>query len=177
VRVSQSCPTLCDPLDYTVHGILQVKIPEWVAGPFSRRSSQPRDWTQVSHIAGRFFTSWATREAPFNYLVSCLRFSIFSQSRQIIASHKWNHTLNFCFSNMLLTTFIYLDHTLWPLCAPLSLILWPMGNIINIYSTTMLNQLISYESLSLKASDSFLAELSKHTLSVTHRREDLPFLA
>ena len=36
---------------------------EWVAFPFSRRSSQPRDWTQVSSIAGRFFTSWATREA------------------------------------------------------------------------------------------------------------------
>ena len=36
---------------------------EWVAVPFSRVSSQPRDWTQVSHIAGRFFTIWATREA------------------------------------------------------------------------------------------------------------------
>ena len=58
------CPTLCDPLDYTVHGILQARILEWVAVPFSRRSSQPRDQTQVSHIAGGFFTSWATREAP-----------------------------------------------------------------------------------------------------------------
>ena len=49
---------------YTVPGILQARILEWVAGPFSRGSSQPRDWTQVSHTAGRFFTSWATREAP-----------------------------------------------------------------------------------------------------------------
>ena len=42
---------------YTVHGILQARILEWAAFPFSRGSSQPRDWTQVSHIAGRFFTS------------------------------------------------------------------------------------------------------------------------
>ena len=47
-------------MDYTVHGILQVRILEWVAFPFSRGFSQPRDWTQVSHIAGRFFTNWAT---------------------------------------------------------------------------------------------------------------------
>ena len=40
------------------------RILEWVAFPFSRASSQPRDWTQVSRIAGRFFTSWATREGP-----------------------------------------------------------------------------------------------------------------
>ena len=55
VKVAQSCLTLYDPMDYTVHEILQAKILEWVAFPFSRRSSQPRDWTQVSRIAGRFF--------------------------------------------------------------------------------------------------------------------------
>ena len=64
VKVTQSCPTLCDPMDYTLHGILQVRIVEWVAFPFSKGSSQPRDWTQVSRIAGRVFTSWTTREAP-----------------------------------------------------------------------------------------------------------------
>ena len=63
VKVIQSCPTLCDPIDYIVHGILQARILEWVAFPFSRGSSQPRDRTQVSCIAGRFFTSWAAREA------------------------------------------------------------------------------------------------------------------
>ena len=63
VKVAQSCPTLCDPVDYTVHGILQARILEWVAFPFSRRSSQPRDWTQISRIAGRFFPSWATDPA------------------------------------------------------------------------------------------------------------------
>ena len=45
-KVTQSCPTLCDPMDYTVHGMLQVRILEWVAFPFSRGSSQPRDPTQ-----------------------------------------------------------------------------------------------------------------------------------
>ena len=60
------CPTLCDPMDYTVHGILQARILQWVAFPFSRGSSQPRDRTQVSRIAGEFFTNWANREAPIN---------------------------------------------------------------------------------------------------------------
>ena len=132
VKVAHSCTTLCDSMDYAVHGILQARILvkvkvkvtqsvwlfaipwtvahqdplsiefsrqeywsglqfpspgdlpdpgikpgspalqadslpsellEWVAIPFSRGSSQPRDWTQVSRIAGKFFTSWATREA------------------------------------------------------------------------------------------------------------------
>ena len=57
VKVPQSCPTLCDPMDYTVHGILQARILEWVAISFSRGSSQARDRIQVSCIAGRFFTS------------------------------------------------------------------------------------------------------------------------
>ena len=57
VKVSQWCLTLCHPMNYTVHGILQARILDWVAFPFSRGSSQPRDRTQVSHIAGRFFTS------------------------------------------------------------------------------------------------------------------------
>ena len=64
VKVAQSCPTFCDPVDYTVHGILQARILEWAAFPFSRRSSQPRDWIQVFCIAGGFFTNWAIREAP-----------------------------------------------------------------------------------------------------------------
>ena len=63
MKVTQLCPTLCDPMDYRAHGILQARIQEWVAFPFSRGSSQPRNQTGVSHIAGGFFTSWATREA------------------------------------------------------------------------------------------------------------------
>jgi len=53
VKVTLSCLTLCNPMDYTVHGILQARILEWVAFPFCRGSFQPRDQTQVSHIAGR----------------------------------------------------------------------------------------------------------------------------
>ena len=52
VKVAQLCPTLCNPMVYTVYGILQARIPEWVAFSFSRGSPQPRDRTQVSHIAG-----------------------------------------------------------------------------------------------------------------------------
>ena len=62
VKVAHSCPTLGNPMDYTVRGILQARILEWVAFPFFRGSSQPRDWTQVSRIVGGFFTIWATRE-------------------------------------------------------------------------------------------------------------------
>ena len=57
VKVTQSCLALCDPMDYTVHGILQARILEWVAFPFSRGSSQPRDQTQVFCIVGRFSTA------------------------------------------------------------------------------------------------------------------------
>ena len=61
VKVTRSCPTLCYPMDCTsLHGILQARILEWVAIPFSRGSSQYRDLTQVSCIAGRFFTVWTT---------------------------------------------------------------------------------------------------------------------
>ena len=54
----------CSLPSSSVHGILQARILEWVAIPFSRGSSQPRDRTQVSCIAGGFFTTWTTREAP-----------------------------------------------------------------------------------------------------------------
>ena len=65
VLVTQSCLSLCDPMDYSqpgssVHRIFQARTLEWVAIPFSRGSSRPRDWTLVSCIAGRFFTLWAT---------------------------------------------------------------------------------------------------------------------
>ena len=66
-EVAHSCPTLCDPMDYrlpgfSVHGILRARTLEWVAISFSRGSSQPRDRTQVSCIAGRRFILWVTRE-------------------------------------------------------------------------------------------------------------------
>ena len=68
-EVAQSCPTLCNPMDGSlpgsaVHGIFPARVLEWVAISFSRGSSQPRDWTQVSCIADRRFTVWATYPAP-----------------------------------------------------------------------------------------------------------------
>ena len=89
VLVAQLCLTPWDPMDWSpqgssVHGILQARILEWVAIPFSKGSSQPRVWTQVSHIAGRFFTVWATREAKkegslatINPLFASITFSVF----------------------------------------------------------------------------------------------------
>ena len=70
VKVTQSCPTLCNPMDYRVHGILQARILEWVVISFPRGSSWPRDWTQVSRIAGRLFTNRVTRKGHrgFNLL-------------------------------------------------------------------------------------------------------------
>ena len=69
VLVAQSCLTLhhlmdCSPPGSSVDGSLQTRIPEWVAFPFSRQSSWPKDRTQVSCIVGRLFIIWATREAP-----------------------------------------------------------------------------------------------------------------
>ena len=70
-EVTQSCLTLCDPMDCSlpgssIHGIFQARVLEGVAISFSRRSSQPRGWTQVSCIVGRHFTIWATREVTHN---------------------------------------------------------------------------------------------------------------
>ena len=69
-EVAQSCLTLCDPMDSSLpgsslHGILLARVLEWVAISFSRGSSQLRDRTRVSRIAGRHFNLWATREAHF----------------------------------------------------------------------------------------------------------------
>ena len=80
--VTQSCPTLWDPMDCrppgsSVHGILQARILEWLAISFSRGSSWPRNQTQISCIAGRFFTNWAMREAPWKSANTFLRGYIF----------------------------------------------------------------------------------------------------
>ena len=76
VLAAQLCPTLCDPMGYSlpgssVHGILQATILEWAAIPFSRGSSRPRDRIWVSRIPGRFSTIEATRN-PFETLVKQL---------------------------------------------------------------------------------------------------------
>ena len=86
-EVSQSCLTLCDPMDcslpgFSVHGIFQARVLEWVAISFSKGSSQPRDQTQVSRIAGRHCTIWATSEGPNSKL----------KQLQLIDKHTFNLT-------------------------------------------------------------------------------------
>ena len=77
--IAQSCLTLCDPMDcsppgFLSMGILQARILEWVAMPHSRRSSQPRDQTQVSRIAGGFLIVWAPgKPTPHVYWKAFLR--------------------------------------------------------------------------------------------------------
>ena len=66
-EVTQSCPTLLNPMDWrppgsSIHGIFQARVLEWVAIAFSRGSSWPRDQTWVFHTVARYFTIWATRK-------------------------------------------------------------------------------------------------------------------
>ena len=89
VLVAQSCPTLCGPMDCnppgsSVHGILQSRILEWVAIPFSRGSSQPRNGTRVFCIAGRFFYHLIHQG---NLKVTCIFMKGFGQYMHI---HKRN---------------------------------------------------------------------------------------
>ena len=70
---AQSRATLCDPMDWSppgssVHGVLQASILEWAVSSFSRGAFRARNWTWISHIVGKLFTIWATREAPFIYI-------------------------------------------------------------------------------------------------------------
>ena len=100
VLVTQSCATLCDPMKgslpgSSVHGILQVRILEWVAISLSRRSSQPRDWTRVSCITDRFFFIWATRKPIFWSIVDlkCYLFQVYDIVIQYVyrLCSIWSH--------------------------------------------------------------------------------------
>ena len=95
VKVAQSCPTLCDPMDYTVPGILQARILEWVAFPFSRGSSQPSNRTGVSCTADWFFTDWHIREAhiigvPGIKPAVSPRFAYTEPTPPRLVHHRWN---------------------------------------------------------------------------------------
>ena len=92
VKVTHSCPTLCDPMDYSlrgspVHGILQARILKWVAILFSRGSSQPRGQTQIFWIAGEFFTVWVTREDRHGSLY-------------VERGHQYKNKVSFIFANI-----------------------------------------------------------------------------
>ena len=70
LKVAHLCRTHCNLMNYTVHGILHAWILEWVAFPFSRGSSQPKNQIRVSCITGGFFTSWVTRDSYFCYITN-----------------------------------------------------------------------------------------------------------
>ena len=86
-EVAQSCLTLCDPIDYSlpissVHGILQARILKWVAIPFSRGYSWPRDWSRVYCIARRFFIVWVTRKWKKNRYLMLRNLTLFQYHLQ-----------------------------------------------------------------------------------------------
>ena len=98
--VAQSYLTLCSPMDWSlpgssVHGILQARIMEWGAIPFSRGSFQSRDQTQVSCIAGGFFTVWGTRETNSRKRSCKTTPAVYQQGRQPVQrsspAHTWRH--------------------------------------------------------------------------------------
>ena len=100
VLVSQSCPTICNPMDCSlpgssVPGILKAGILEWIAIPFPRGSSRPRVQTWVSCIIGRFFTICATREAHCGELYNYFMKSQFNniEIKFLLVIHS---CLNFC---------------------------------------------------------------------------------
>ena len=100
---TQSCLNPFNPINYrppgsSVHGILQARMLEWAAIPFSRGSSQPREWTQVSRMAGRFFTVWATWK-PFEPQPHVKQYEARNKSGILPAlssnsSHRVKQTLN-----------------------------------------------------------------------------------
>ena len=97
VLVTQSCPTLCDPMDCSslgsaVHTVLQARILEWIAIPLSRGSSQPRYRTPVSSFASKFFTLWATREVLDSTLA--LPKSILPMEARVTFKSRKNRNIN-----------------------------------------------------------------------------------
>ena len=115
--VTQSCPTLCNSMNCSspgssVHGILQARMLEWVAIPFSRGSSQFRDWTWVSSTEGRLFTVWTTSEArslkrnlKSNINLKCCMYPLIAVLYHILILHYLNNVFD-TFYNFLVI-FVY----------------------------------------------------------------------
>ena len=99
MKVTQQCPSLCNPMDYTVHGILQARILDWVAFPFSSGSSQARDQTQVPRFADRFLTSWATSHLGGQLMIWEIHSSV-QFSHSVMSDSLWpresQHTRPHC---------------------------------------------------------------------------------
>ena len=127
VLVTQQCLTLCDSMDhslpgYSVLGILQARILEWVAIPSSRGSSHSRDLTQDSCTAGRFFTSWATWEAQDITVTSTEKLT------QITVSGHGSHTLLHVRTTRMLLKILMSGPTLKPLNQ--NLCYWTLASVL-----------------------------------------------
>ena len=138
MKVAQPCPTLCDPVDYTVSEILQARILEWLAFLLSRGSSQPRDRTQVSCIVGRFFTSWTTREALVDHVqFTLIHWPNILKTYAVFTASKFTFTNRHIYSGAscpLWSSLFILSGTVSPLLRSSILdTYWPGGLIIRCY--------------------------------------------
>ena len=105
-------------MGYTVHGILQARILEWLSLLFFRGSSQPRDQTQVSHIEGGFFTSWATRVVVFH--------TFFNFSLNFAVRNSWSEPQSspgFVFADCIELLYLWLQKTIW-------FLYWQSGDVL-----------------------------------------------
>ena len=112
-----------DPMDYRVHGILQARIQEWVAYPFSSGSSPPRNWTGISCIASGFFTNWTTGEAQGRGDgVSIKKYHFWGEG-------WWNSSI----LNAVVATRIYTCVTTHKVCIPIKTMFWFCKSNLNIF--------------------------------------------
>ena len=173
-KLLQSCLFLCDPMDFSVHGILQARILKWVAMSSSRASSRPRDQTHIAYvscIAGRFFTTeppWKPQtKIANNYWAflwrSCARhfiWTIFPNSWQLLYIIEWLFAKSIHgrvrnWSSVQLLSRIWLFETLWPGEHQASLSItnfWSLLNLVSIKLVMPSNHLIHCRPLLLPPS-------------------------
>ena len=146
-EVAQSCPTLCYPMDCSppgssVHGIFQVRTLEWVAISFSRGSSQPRDRTQVSHIAGRCFNLCATREAcgrtRMEPEIKKSRFYQLSECGEFYSGATWDALATVHRSDAAVFRPLSLDHLRGDASKSTILNVWPWTQLLEIQMQTLI---------------------------------------
>ena len=140
VLVGESYLTLCNPVDCSlpgssIRGILQARILEWVAFPFFRGSSRPKDWTQVSCTKGRFFTIWATREAHHLTLPN-YKYNLFITRKKGVSGF-WS-TLSRCYHKFILFSHLIYHILLQILFAADSMasqypIIWTYSNVLSYF--------------------------------------------
>ena len=119
--LTQSYSTLCDPMDCSppgssVQGILQARILEWVAISFSRGSSQPRDWTQVSCIAGRLYR--LRQPGVIGLLISknCFWYNFY---QRVVISYKFSEGQVFCLPISMICVCAFATQSCLTLCKPM----------------------------------------------------------